>query len=221
MSNGGSQFGLPKSYLSDIENVSINEIYSYVSKNKGSGGDNLIQKKIREAPFFTDKTPEYFFFLNEVVDLTNGLDIPVIAIVKDFDSYLYSLARRGSSRPGIPIPLSIEAMRDIPSSVYMFKYENYLKNPNIFISLVEEIVYRHNPNLDVEKLSLEKFEQKIGDEYYPYNNWEKGVLTDAATEIKSECTYTSEELSQRIKKFEHFKDEYSEFYDKIICYTEK
>lgn len=203
MSHGGAQFGLPDGYLEDVDGLTIDEVYGYIAEHKGSKGESFIESLISDSRYFTDKTPEYFFHLHGVVRLVEGSGIPVIAIVKDFDSYLHSLLRRPESYGGNDVSLTLKALRDIPDSVYMVKHESYLRDPSGFAGVIQNIIFDHNPQLERCHLSLGGFQSKIRGKDYPYNNWSPTEMTD--------------DVKERMERFEYIRSEYVECYEGIHC----
>ena len=60
-------FGLERNkYLDDIKDMTYNEVYQYIGKNKGSH-DGHFQSIMRKSKYFIDKTPRYIYELESVI----------------------------------------------------------------------------------------------------------------------------------------------------------
>ena len=192
LKHGSWQFGLPNNYLDEIKDVKYAEIYKYIFENKGSHcnkNPSNPQNLIKKSNFFIDKTPKYFESFEVIYNKVKGENIPVFIILKHFDDIFYSQCiKRNRSQKSFFISTKkvIKSLKYLkensPINVYVFSYRNFIINKDKYISKIEEILYKCNPALLKETLSIAKFEKKIEGltPPYPYSNWKNNKEKEKA-----------------------------------------
>jgi len=197
-------FGLPENYLDEIKSEKYSEIYKYISENKGSYRDkdpSNPQNLIKESSFFIDKTPRYLEYFEAIYNKVGDQNIPVFLILKHFDDIFHSQCIKRKRSPNsffVSIQNVIKSLKylkeNVPNNVYVFSYRNFVSNADKYVAKIEEVLYKCNPDLREETLSIAKFEKKIEglSPPYPYSNWKSNR--------EEEKTNLSEKESKEYKK---------------------
>jgi len=175
---GGEFFGLPDSYLDDIKNLSYEEIYNYISLNKGSKGGHKfnegskgdhLQKMMRSTPYFVDKGPRYYMHLKGICEKLKGLNIPIFIICKKFNSLYHSYCVKrniGVEKVVTKTNVFVQNVQGTFENVYFIRHEEFTADPEEYIQKISRILYEYNPDLAEEQLSLERFAEKINGHHY-------------------------------------------------------
>ena len=184
LKNADYQYGLPNNYLDEIKNMNYKEIYDYICINKGNQGTSHDQLILKGASFIYDKTPRYVYHLQEILRKIkdSNLNIPVFIICKNFDLLYYSrvIKRNGCVNNYLSyIKLFIKQMKYLKENkkenVFLFDFENYIKNIDKYNNFIMNIINKYNKNILIEKLDFENFKTLYKNmfPYCNYNNQEK------------------------------------------------
>jgi hypothetical protein len=182
LSHGGWNFGLPKNYTDDIKKLNYNNIYDYIYEHKGTthGKDNLESMLITKSKYFIDKCPAYIYELQDVYNKIKNTQIPIIVVLKNFDHNHHSccVKRKENITNFIDkIKKTINSLNFIsqlnPENIFVFSYDYFMIDETKGIRMLENIIYRFNPELVYEALTLQNFIKKIESKDYPYKNWYK------------------------------------------------
>uniref|UniRef100_A0A6C0J3K9 Uncharacterized protein n=1 Tax=viral metagenome TaxID=1070528 RepID=A0A6C0J3K9_9ZZZZ len=176
------QFGLEyNKYLDDIKDMTYKEVYQYIGKNKGSHGGHF-QSIMHKSKYFIDKTPRYIYELESVIKKIEGIYIPIIIILKDFDYIYFSqVYKRNQDINEFTenIEKCIKTMEFLEnnfySNIYLFQCADAVKDKKKLASRLMNILKEYTPNLEEEELSFERWKKKLvvdeKDELYPYRHW--------------------------------------------------
>jgi len=196
------QFGLEHNkYLDDIKDMTYKEVYQYIGKHKGSH-EGHFQSIMRNSKYFIDKTPRYIYDLDSVINKIEGIDIPIIIILKNFDHIYFSQVYKRSQDINEfteNINKCIKTMefleKNFNSNIYLFWYNDAVKDKKKLASRLMNILKEYTPDLEEEELSFERWKKKIvvdeKNELYPYRHWHDDYL------IKVDIPFHLHELKKK------------------------
>ena len=187
-----SYFGLPDNYLNEIKNKNYKQVYDYIYKNKGSKNNSHIQKLIKNFQYFTDKTPAYIYDIELINNKISNLNIPIIITLKKYDEIYHSWVIKrniGFNQFILNLRKCIKSLRYIiknkPKNIYLFEYNDYIKNKKGYNKLFMDIILKYNKGINNEKLFEEKYNKKINNNnIYKVNLEKKNNLNIQENEFK-------------------------------------
>ena len=163
LSWGGWMFGLPDNYKDDIKDMNYQQVYDYISKNKGKQDKGHEQKLIRSTPFYIDKTPRYIYNFEKIYKKI-PYKIPIFIIFKHYKNLFYSKVMKRKT----PINSFLNEVRKmINSLLYIKKYkisnvfifdENFLKNKDPYSKFIMNKLI--DEDISYQKISIELFRKK-------------------------------------------------------------
>lgn len=166
-----SNFALPDDCLEKIKNMTYEQAYVYIQKNKGKNFKGNIKNYhniLQKAPNFTDKAPRYIYELENIHSKIKDLNIPIFIVLKKYDEIYYSwvLKRKIDINVFINnIELCIKSLKYIsinkPDNIYLFEYQNLINNRKLYNNKIMELIKIYNKKIPFENLHEAKYNQKI------------------------------------------------------------
>ena len=176
LSWGGWMFGLPNNYKDEIKEMNYQQVFNYISKNKGKKNEEHEQKLIRSTPFYVDKTPRYIYDFENIYKKL-PYKMPVFIIFKHYKNLFYSKVMKRKT----PIKIFlIEIRKMINSLIYIKNYkftnvfifdENFLENIDSYSKFIMHRLI--DQDISYEKISMELFKKKDKNNKMLYSNYNK------------------------------------------------
>ena len=173
---GEWMFGLPDNYINDIKNMNYQQVFNYISKNKGHKDNEHEQKLIRSTPFYVDKTPRYIYNIENILKKL-PYKMPIFIIFKHYKNLFYSKVMKRKT----PINVFLNEVRNmINSLIYIKKYkftnvfifdENFLENTDLYSKFIMDKLI--DQDISYEKISIERFRKKDKNKKILYSNYNK------------------------------------------------
>ncbi len=179
--DGGERWGVPKEIDFFDKNLSLDDKYKLLFKNKGSYcKTNIHQKLIKESKYIIDKTPTYIRNLKLIRE--NSGNIPIIISIKYLEDYYISLCikRRHSVSSFLknhvePVIENLTWIKEVkPENVFVFLYNDIIEEKfGEKLALILDLK-------DIE-ISYKNYLKKVGNTNFSIKNWKKTKVDEDIT----------------------------------------